>query len=177
MENKIGNILAVCANGDSSENLRETKIIVQILLENKLIPDILYYYISINPETPETPEKVLYDKHISGKFGDKKLTEKYNIIIFQNCVSCYNTSNPILSKILKSRKGTGGRYISPFEYENIDDIIHNSLLKHGLFVNLKDCYYSGTLSEPINNKNKILQKFQYINLPNKEYKYDIWKSN
>lgn len=185
-------ILTVCANGDSKTNLDHTKAVVGKLLEMSIIPDELYEYHSTNPIAPKDP--LVYSKHLSEKFGEKKGNEKYSVIIFQYCNCCLRGPVPqfILDNWEKKNPGKPFNVIynqSPFYYENIVDVLADSLEEDGLFVNLERCYYSGTYINPVDNKEKLYTKFLHLNTftmlkMNSEYimnsKYimdtlDIWK--
>lgn len=179
-------ILTVCANGDSKTNLDHTKEVVGKLLEMRIIGDELYEHHSANPIAPKE-DSLVYSKHLVEKFGEKKVNEKYSVIIFQYC-NCLR--NPVPQFILDNwEKKTLGKPFnvlynqSPFYYENIVDVLADSLENGGLFVNLERCYYSGTYIIPVDNREKLYTKFLHLNTftmlkMNSKYlmdTLDIWK--
>ena len=151
----------------------------------RIISDETYEHHSANPIAPKDP--LVYSKHLVEKFGEKEGKEKYSVIIFQYC-NCLR--EPVQQFILDmwEQKNHGKPFNviynqSPFYYENIVDILADSLEEGGIFVNLERCYYSGTYIEPIDNKEKLYTKFTHLNtfkmLKMNAYdmmdSFDIWK--
>lgn len=165
MEN-LKKILTVCADGDSIVNISHTISILKKLQKLKLLPDLPYEYHSINPIEPK--KSLQYKRHFNEPFGNKELEQKYSVIIFQHCSSFYpDEKGMIILKQLWKRKHPNESfqliYKSPFQYENLVDVVANSLEDNGLFLNINNGYISGNIIGDIemivDNKEKFNKRF------------------
>lgn len=156
-EEKFGQVLAVCANADFADNLKNTTKIIGFLLNRKYISDQeVYEFTSVNPDKPQNT--IVYDKHIVGFFGAKDFpelqTEYYDVVIFQNCMTCAPYT------------GEASIYNLPMTIQTLSNI----LKKNGIFISSKDCYYDGDGNDV---RNKILSIFNHIGMIGS--KLEIWE--
>ena len=159
-EEKLGRILAVCANGDRKDNRQNTNRIIYPLLLKKYIPDILYEFISVNPD--EVEGDIVYDKHILGYFGTEEFNipeESCDIIIFQNCMTCAPYA------------GKESVYNLPLTINTV----YSALKKSGIFINYTGCYYDG---EGNNVRDVLSGVLEHIDtIPDRLRPLEVWRKN
>ena len=164
MENRI-DVLVVCENGDKQNNFDKTnKILESCVGKNK------YKLTSVNPEI--VYGFMVYDEHIQASFGTeemrKKLDKKYDIILFQNCM----TGNPHVGSM------------SVFFYEDTIQQIVDFLREDGIFINFSGSYYDGKQHEE-KEEGSVEPIIQEFFEPKKEVTiqigdfppatYDVWR--
>jgi hypothetical protein len=153
------NVLSVCANGDNNDNLNMSKYIVEQLgLTND---DNIYTSLNIDSDKKPT----VYDNHITYNFGsddkyEEILTKKYDIVIFQGCMSCYPDNNKF----------------NIFDQKHTYKALCHVLNDDGMFINFDDCYYKNNNIQGAKReleKNFVLTK----TIPRKYGRkvYDVWK--
>jgi hypothetical protein len=151
-------VLAVCANGDSQDNFNETIYIVSKLN----LKDKAYEFTSVNMDDIKPGKTQLYNRHIVYKFGSddkyKDNEEKYDIVIFQGCMSFIPSS---VCNIFN-------------EIYTFDTIMH-VLDDDGMFIIVENCYYKGNVKDGAKielSKNFVISD----NIPRRygSSKYDVW---
>jgi len=102
------------------------------------------YVSCVNPVAPTGP--IVFDNYYIGWFGQGQWqlpSNKYDIIIFQGCLTC----TPWVSKSV---------------FRDIDQVmteLNSILVKNGLIANISHCYWDGLGS---NIKGEFDQKFQFL---------------
>jgi hypothetical protein len=163
-EEKLGKILAVCANGDRKDNRQVTNRIIYSLLDKKYIPDIPYEFISVNPD--DMKGDIVYDNHILGYFGTEEFNipeESCDVIIFQNCMTC----------------GPYAGFASVYNLPLTIQTIYSGLKKNGIFINTKGCYYDGNGNNVRNILTGVLEYIKTIPSLAKEspHPIEVWRKN
>ena len=165
-------ILVVCANGDSKDNVDTTNNIIRTFYSNT-ISRPSYNITSVNPDKPE--KNILYDYHIQGTFGalDFKLDNKYDIVIFQGCMT--GVPNPM----------------NIFDQPNTLETLFNCLKLNGFWLNLTNGYAIGPIETSQQEREDATKKLKHdieknflrtsqydvsINIPfGLKQQYDVWR--